>query len=147
RFDFNTIIPRPDDDTDAWGNPWGTGPIDEDLDIHEIENLGRNETDDRFTVLFWFETKWQPPIPVIFEASRKFKELEFRLQFAEEGGGAAGEYRAKDGCDVHVDTGALNQWDFHLGYSCKHRKIPRSVIAISPCADLFLYKTNRLATE
>jgi hypothetical protein len=120
RFDFNTIIPKNDDD--AWGDPSGTDPINDiDLDIHEIENLGWNETDDHFTVLFWFETKWQPPVPVIFEASRKFKELEFHLQYAEEGGGSAGEYRAKDGCDIHVDTSALDKWDFQMGYSCKHR--------------------------
>jgi hypothetical protein len=120
RFDFNTIIPKNDDD--AWGDPWGTYLInDKDLDIHEIENVGWNETDDRFTVKLWFETKWRPPIPVIFEASTQFEELEFQLAYNEEGGQSAGEYRAKDGCDVHVDTGALNNWDFQMGHSCKHR--------------------------
>ena len=118
RCDLKVFIPSDGRDM-AWRN---TYPInDKDLDIHEIENLGWNETDDHFTVKLWFETPWWPPIPVIFEASRKFKELEFRLQYAEEAGQAAGEYRAKDGFDVHVNTSALNNWDFQMGYSCKHR--------------------------
>jgi|SRR6516162_1317954 hypothetical protein len=121
RFDFNAVIPK--DDGEAWSDPWGTYPIDDkDLDVHEIVNLGRDETDDKFSVKLWFETQWRPPIPVIFEASTQFKELEFHLQYAEEGGGSAGEYRAEGGCDdVHVDTSALNAWDFQRAYSCKHR--------------------------
>jgi hypothetical protein len=109
RFDFNTIIPTRDDDTDAWGNPWGTGPVF-DLKIQEIKTLNFEAV-----VQLRFDTKWAPPIPVILEASKQFKELEFQMQYHEENGGPrAGEYRAKDGCDVHVDTSALNEWDYEM---------------------------------
>jgi hypothetical protein len=116
RFDFNTIIPRPDDDTDplgspwddtdASGNPWGGRPAFE-LKIHEIKTWNIEAV-----AQLRFDTKWDPPIPVIKEASKQFPDLLFHLDFEEEDGESGGLYRARSGCDAYADTSKIARWEF-----------------------------------
>ena len=54
-----------------WGTKWDAYEID-------VDSHGRDE------VYFNFLTAWSPPVPVLLTLSKKFKSLEFRLDFADE---------------------------------------------------------------
>jgi len=92
-----------------WGTKW---PIyDESLTILEIVKL---RGDNEFEVVLEFGTASTPPIPVILEASRRFRELEFDLRYSDPATALGGIYRAKNGFDAHADCGDLVVWDFNM---------------------------------
>jgi hypothetical protein len=92
-----------------WGTKWRIH--DKDLTIVEIVEWGDNN---ELEVKLEFDTAWIPPIPLILEASRRFKELEFDLRFCDPPNAFGGIYRAKDGFDVHVNCGSLVRWEFNM---------------------------------
>jgi hypothetical protein len=81
-FDFNAVIPCPENISDwytwsieHWGTKWNAQPSSGDTIVVERIPNGAE---------IWFDTAWNPPVPVILELSKKFPELEFQLYFTEE---------------------------------------------------------------
>lgn len=81
-FDFNAVIPVPENISDwytwkieHWGTKWNAQPSSGDIIVVERIPIGAE---------IWFDTAWDPPVPVLLELSKKFPELEFQLYFTEE---------------------------------------------------------------
>ena len=67
-----------------WGTKWGA--CDVDLSEHSKRSL-----------LYYFNTAWSPPAPVVVEMSEKFPTLMFHLNYAEAGCAFQGNFWAKGG--------------------------------------------------
>jgi len=87
-FSFTAILPDPNglDGRDAWRTwrqmHWGTR-----WDASEAERSRPQPT----RVVYYFETAWTPPIPVVEAAGLRWPQLRFTLSFAEPGNDFAGQ--------------------------------------------------------
>lgn len=71
-----------------WGTKWDVG--DGCWVALEVGKNGKS-------LAYCFDTAWSPPIPVVYEMSRMFPKLRFKLRYCEPGMGFSGTYVAKDG--------------------------------------------------
>jgi hypothetical protein len=127
-FDFNTVIPEPESIPDGltwrwehWGTKWNAGPSSGEAIVAETIPGGAE---------MWYETAWRPGLPVLFELSKKFPELEFQLYFVIEGIGE-GLARFKNGETLCYDYAEVD-WksvDSLLSHETPLYKVYRSLFA------------------
>lgn len=92
-FTLNSIVPVPEDvlqkgyseaghkwQSENWGTKW-------DLNEEDIEFYESNTEDKLF---YEFDTAWSPPIPWVWNASKKFPSLGFEIMYFEPGMGFTG---------------------------------------------------------
>lgn len=101
-FDFNNLVPMPEkiilsmgknDDwyqwsVENWGTKWNA------YDIEKWENI------------IEFQTAWSHPYPVIVAMSKRFPDVTFNIEYADEDihGDNFGAYQITNGNDVKVET-------------------------------------------
>jgi hypothetical protein len=138
-FDFNTVIPEPENNPDRltwrWEH-WGT-------DRNAFPSLGDTIVAERIPtgVEMWYETAWRPGLPVLLELSTKFPELEFQLYFVIEGN-EEGLARFKNSETLCYDYESPHEKsvEWLLSHETRLYKIYRSLFADPACREWVLMK-------
>jgi hypothetical protein len=137
-FDFNTVIPVPENNPDRltwiwehWGTPKIAFPSGRDTIVPERLPGGAE---------MFYDTAWRPGLPILVELSKKFPELEFQLYFVIEGIGE-GLARFKNGetlCYDYEEVQHSKPVKVLLSQETRLYKIYRSLFAYPVCREWVL---------
>jgi hypothetical protein len=107
---FSNFVPMPKEEEENWYE-WNIANWGTKWDISNVEvsfdGKVKIQDEEEYYINYMFDTAWSPPIEWVGNLAKQYPELEFELEYREDGVGFAGKIKASGGgiyFDEQVDV-------------------------------------------